>query len=613
MLTFFKYAIVSILGVFTLTIGDDANAALNSIPMGFSPPGKKALIIGNENYESHEELPAATNDSLRVQARLKEIGFKTTRVPNVATVDDLIYDVITPFARTIEHNDIVVVYYSGHGFSLGGFSYMAPIDLKTQYENAAKLAPAGFPVENLFDEFERSEPGYVLVIFDACRTIDSLTLADGESFTRKGGARVGNNAPPTANFSIHFASSLGASAPAEGDAEGLSPFTRHLLDQRPMRGRAYSQIVLDTKDALAVAGWDIGSTWQNSARISLLLGETKASEEYRLEQWRAVFNPGMTALQQWEAVKRFADRHKISPYQRAATQWLEQNPRPQEDLPTFTLETSSLASSNTAFTGYVGWTAFSPHAVQALWDTQETSSTIAFLPYVQSNVALPRASVAETYSAAYQDFSRELIVSEAAPTKALATIQEDYVRSLVESQIVITSQATTLRSGPSFTASTIDSIRRSTPVVAIGSVRDDQGGYWLQLGEPNAHGFRIRGYIDVRPEIRDARSSLGQNIAELTVPESSVLPGVIDSEILTAELERLRKSGISITHVSLATGQTDSDSRDSLLVRERKRDLLLHAGFILRSSGIDGNRQTFVDEASGVEGFTVRMRIFGFF
>ena len=77
-------------------------------------PAKRALVIGNSNYgEAWEKLENPVNDARDMKTALESIHFEVMLRENLNK--RALKDTINEFAGTLQEDDIVVVYYSGHG------------------------------------------------------------------------------------------------------------------------------------------------------------------------------------------------------------------------------------------------------------------------------------------------------------------------------------------------------------------------------------------------------------------------------------------------------------------------------------------------------------------
>jgi uncharacterized caspase-like protein len=80
------------------------------------PTTRRALVVANSEYENEAKLPGTLADADTVSKILKDAGFTITDARNVTRAQFLSLHLL-PFLGTIQQDDFVVFYFSGHGFS----------------------------------------------------------------------------------------------------------------------------------------------------------------------------------------------------------------------------------------------------------------------------------------------------------------------------------------------------------------------------------------------------------------------------------------------------------------------------------------------------------------
>jgi uncharacterized caspase-like protein len=127
-------------------------------------PERRALVIGNAIYGQHAPVTSAATDALEMTKRLTELNFKVGP-PLVANTKAEFSKALDDFRATIGEGDLVVFYYSGHGFSYGTDSFLAPIDLpRSITEN--ELPDAAMAIDSVKYRLESRKPGMVIMILD---------------------------------------------------------------------------------------------------------------------------------------------------------------------------------------------------------------------------------------------------------------------------------------------------------------------------------------------------------------------------------------------------------------------------------------------------------------
>src|SRR5258706_8082529 len=140
-------------------------------------PGRFALVVCNPDYEHLASVNSARLDAKRMSASLVRLGFTVTVLRQLESVADFETHVLPAFREKIRPGDLVVFYFSGHGFAYGPHNYIAPADLPVVVGDHA-IAEHAIAVEALEDYFAARAPGLILMLIDACRTIAGFVIKD---------------------------------------------------------------------------------------------------------------------------------------------------------------------------------------------------------------------------------------------------------------------------------------------------------------------------------------------------------------------------------------------------------------------------------------------------
>lgn len=183
----------------------------NNQPVNNQPPvnNKKivALLIGNNNYKSGNNLSNCINDVRAIGQKLESIGIEVLKLENPpkSDVEDVIVRLCNDRSKDYDH---VLFFYSGHGVSNQGRHYLIAID-----ENDSQTLPVS--IETLDAVFSNHFEN-VILISDACASIFS---GDWNDQPVKGGI----------NTLINISTSLGNYA-SDGIPGEHSPFAFGLLE-----------------------------------------------------------------------------------------------------------------------------------------------------------------------------------------------------------------------------------------------------------------------------------------------------------------------------------------------------------------------------------------------
>ncbi|CAF1232803.1 unnamed protein product [Didymodactylos carnosus] len=97
---------------------------------------KIALIIGISDYENKPYLKNSINDANSMNQALQSIGFKTMLGCNLKYGE--MEKIIQKFLSIIEFSDVVLFYFSGHGFHYKNVNYLIPLDSLNTFESNIK-------------------------------------------------------------------------------------------------------------------------------------------------------------------------------------------------------------------------------------------------------------------------------------------------------------------------------------------------------------------------------------------------------------------------------------------------------------------------------------------
>ena len=131
------------------------------------PTHRVALVIANSDYTSIDALPSAVQEADEVADVLRGLKFDVSNARNVDFAG--FKQKLDDFVATIQQDDFVVFYFSGHGFNYGTENYLVPLGFPPHVMDIE--VPVNFiPVTTLQKVLRQTRPGYLLLVLDACRT-----------------------------------------------------------------------------------------------------------------------------------------------------------------------------------------------------------------------------------------------------------------------------------------------------------------------------------------------------------------------------------------------------------------------------------------------------------
>jgi len=155
-------ALVLLLTAATVLPAQTGTKSIVPISVGRKVP----LVIGNAAYANLDAIPAASNDADDMAATLRRPGFEVTVKKNLG-VEALIAG-IGGFSSSIRAGDLAVLYYSGHGGSVGEENYLLPVDSDPPAQREL-VEHRAYAMSRVRDAMEQSGALVRVLIFDACR------------------------------------------------------------------------------------------------------------------------------------------------------------------------------------------------------------------------------------------------------------------------------------------------------------------------------------------------------------------------------------------------------------------------------------------------------------
>lgn len=551
------------------------------------PPARHALVIGNSEYDALDDVPSSSVDATRMSELLTRLGFSVTRA-SFQNVPQLERDHLVEFKRKIRDGDLIVVFFSGHGFSFRGYNYLAATEL-SQPATPAALSRSAVAVENLQDFFSChagalacESPGLVLFLVDACRSITEIELQEpGQPQVLKGGSTYTKPVSAT-NLLVGYAAERGKTAAGTVAAGQPSIYTRFVLPE------------------LEVPGIEIEDALKNAASEVLL--ETGATQHPGLVVWsttRAILQPSAQQLederQAWLAavnsgehrkVASFLRRHSISRQAALARKWLQEHP---EDV----------------VVG--GFTRISPLAVERAWRDDTDQPRVA-IRRPEVPLGFQREVPAAAVPIAAGSLGLVASGTTAAEIRSLAPREDRFFEfSAFEAH----GSAVLLESAPAYASSALDSPGVAATLEAGTLVRllsIEASGPDEVLVQASAPQLEAPVWVALERRGPEAPVELGRSLRQVRVgPRDDGPRDLVDPLPIQERLAELRSGGNVITWIAIAAGPPSAtELGDEVEAR------LAHLLHVLRTAGIDGRRITVTTGASGVPDGLIRLRFFGY-
>jgi uncharacterized caspase-like protein len=537
-------------------------------------PARLALVLGVETYQTLPQLPSVKVDKQEIAKKLIALGFTVTVAPDLQSMNQLEEEILPAFRRTISEGDIVLFYFSGHGFAYGSSNYIAPANLKTpvQYLDLTNSAAA---LESIQDYLGKRQPGVLMMMVDACRTIANFVIRgpNNENLVGKG---TGDTPSRTSgiNTLVGFAAKPGTAALARSQPGRMSPFTEGLVSRLPSPDTEFGVVFKEVSaDVLGATGAAQQPGLMDWSLANLYLQPTSTTLASQKVAWESALGTG-----RFSEIDRFAIRNATSSFAAAARQWVRDHPE--------------LADSQQA-------SLVSPAAIERLWGPNSQQFDIS---WVATGLGFEQRYV-EPLSARFNNENFGFVnAGYDIKASARADVYNQLAAYVAHGSAVATTDLVAMVN-PSSSAGLTRTISAGSRLVAQSVERRTDGSAWLAATLPGSDDrFYVtalnKPIINIHP---------GESLLEVVVPPSpDGFEDLLDPRSLQDALARLRSAKRTISWVSIATAK--SPNAKTAGARQARAN---HALYLLKKSGFDEKRTTTLVSAADMTGDGIRVRFFG--
>lgn len=519
-----------------------------------------ALVVGNSAYVNFPPLSGSRGDADEMARILRDqLHFEVIEKLDVGTMDQL-GDAIEELKKTENKGDIVVFYYSGHGFTNGGEEYLVPTGAAPVRPDLVDLY---YPTEvGVRSILERKHPGVILVMLDSCRTVAKFTDEKGLGVPPPEPAPDGDVAaadPPGAEGGI--VDSLVSYATVKnrtaiGRENDLSYYTKAMTAHLPEQIEFREVARLTRIDVRNESSDDQSPPLSDNAGTLVYLKPSPTIAQAMEQQWKTFVEHG-----DHMGITGFLASNAVSPYAADARQWLNDHAGDVRETFTQVSATTPEQKWTQALTGVVSFERFGGNiAVSRTLDLSD----------VPENVAT------------------------ATKSNSLADLLRLQGSAFVAQDALFAKLPTTKGAGKSV------SLPRGTKL----TIQDGVGAQVQAMPKTD-----LANAVLLQPNKGPAPLVAGRALMELFLDHApGGLETTIDASALGDALTRLSADGHRIGWVSIATPKPKADTpRRSTLLRLQALD----TKYFLAAHGVPESKITTV-EGADTDFDSVRIRIFGF-
>ena len=128
---------------------------------------KRALLIGNAEYEGTSRLVNTIPDVRALEGALKDLEFNAVSREENLTLRQMMA-AVRRFTAGLEAGDLALFYYSGHGVQVSNKNYLLPVDYERETQ-PAEVSYAALSVKRVQDMLKGTGAKVRVLVLDACR------------------------------------------------------------------------------------------------------------------------------------------------------------------------------------------------------------------------------------------------------------------------------------------------------------------------------------------------------------------------------------------------------------------------------------------------------------
>lgn len=228
-------------------------SSLQPLPASTSPTlsTRRALVIGNDTYQSVPKLLNAREDAQAMARSLREMGFQVQLELDLR--ERGMKAALRQFKARVEGGDEVIIFYAGHGVQLAGTNYLLPVDISG--ENEEQIRDESIQLQRILDDMTEKRAKFTLAMLDACR--DNPFKGSGRAI---GGRGLAPTSAATGQMVI-FSAGTGQQALDKlgpNDKEKNGVFTRVFLKEMQKPGISIDRIVRNVRSEVVTLAKSVG-------------------------------------------------------------------------------------------------------------------------------------------------------------------------------------------------------------------------------------------------------------------------------------------------------------------------------------------------------------------
>ena len=212
---------------------------------------RRALVIGNERYESVPVLENAAEDARAMASALSDLGYKVDTHLNLT--ERGFERALRDFRADLKGGEEVLFFYAGHGVQLGSSNFLLPTDVRS--DSAEQVKDDSIELQKVLDDLSDQKVKFALAVIDACRD---------NPFKQNGRAIGGRGLAPTTAATgqmVMFSAGSGQQALdklGEKDKGKNGLFTRVFLEEMKQPGVSVDRVLRNVRQRVVDLARSVG-------------------------------------------------------------------------------------------------------------------------------------------------------------------------------------------------------------------------------------------------------------------------------------------------------------------------------------------------------------------
>ena len=223
---------------------------------------RRALVIGNDNYQTVAPLRNAVSDARAMAASLQRAGYQVSL--HLDLDEKRFKQTLRNFRYEVQGGDEVLFFFAGHGVEIAGANFLLPVDVRVSnaYDDRDRdqLREDSIDLKRFMSELEDRKTKFALAVIDACREDPFPKQPGGRSIASRAG--LAQTSPATGQMIIFSAGAgqLALDTLGDRDPSRNGVFTRVFLTEMDRPGVPIDRVLKNVRTEVSRLARSVGRT-----------------------------------------------------------------------------------------------------------------------------------------------------------------------------------------------------------------------------------------------------------------------------------------------------------------------------------------------------------------